>query len=701
MNITEKVYQVLTQLNTEYFTAKQLRGIFCVASSAERKALNDALTTLADENKLVFDERNHRYRLAKEDEFGTAVFNANERGFGFLLCEDGDLFVPASKTHGAFNKDTVKYHRIVGTKDEAEIVGIVQRGTTQIVGIYDKSNNARFVIPDDAKFISDVYILPKRDMCARHGQKVVVNILYYPQDNRNNPEGEIVQILGYPNQNNVDMLSVAYAFGLDKEFPDEVEKYASKLPQQVTQDDIVGRVDLRNTLTYTIDGEDAKDLDDAVSVADNGDGTFTLRVSIADVSHYVIPSGAIDKEAFARGTSVYFPQTVFPMLPTSLSNGICSLYQGVDRLTLTCQMVIDGNGNVVDYDIYQSVINSNKRLTYTQVQGVFDGEKACFDGLGDVADNLLVAKRLAEILLNKRTKRGCVDFDTKEVSFAYDDDGNVVDVVPFVRNFAHQVIEEFMIVANETVAEYAQSIGLPYVYRTHDKPDREKYDILVALMRGVGINVKQSQQIYSTVLQDALLQAKDTPYYGLISDVMLRTMQKAKYSTANTGHFGLASRCYCHFTSPIRRYPDLVVHRILSTALSGKMTDKSLRAYEDMASDCARQANIREKLADEAERKADDVKKCQYAKRIVGQVFDAIISGVTERGIFCELPNTVEGFVSVDKLGEYLDYDAQRFCLFNPAVKYSLGDKVTIRVSSVNMQACKIDFDLVVDDKSN
>ena len=693
----EKLLPIIKNINAEYFTVKQLYGILQTRSTAERKAVTDAIAELETDCQVIHDARNHRYRIVREGDYGKAEFCGNARGFGFLVREDGeDLFVPANKTNGAFHKDTVLYRRIKGTTDEAEVVKIVSRGLTHVVGTYDKSNNARFVLPDDQRFASDIYIQPKRDMAAKNGQKVVARITVYPSDNRVSPEGEIVEVLGFANDKNVDMLSVARSFGLSQSFPPECQRKAEAISQTLTEKDLEGRRDLRDRRIFTIDGEDAKDLDDAVSIVKNADGTFTLGVHIADVSHYVKPGDDIDKEAFIRATSVYLPETVFPMLPRELSNGICSLFEKVDRLTLSCEMTINSAGKVVDYDIFPSVINSCHRMTYTAVQAIFDGamsdEELC--KYSDIANDLFTMKELAEILQRKRDKRGNIEFDTKEVYFVHDAKGRVVDVKLAESSFSHQLIEEFMIVANETVAEHAETCCYPFVYRVHAKPDEAKLAVLLALMRGLGINVKRSQEIHNSVLQDALLQAKRTPYFNLVNDVMLRTMQKAKYSDVNTGHFGLASRCYCHFTSPIRRYPDLIVHRILKTAASGKMTDKAFRAYEDMCYDAAKQSSIREKIADEAERKADDVKKCAYAERVIGKSFPALISGVTERGIYAELENTVEGFISVDKLGAHLTYNPQQFCLYNDAVKYSLGDSITICVESVNRQACKIDFNL-------
>lgn len=698
MNIKDKILEKLKNSNIEYFTLKQLCGMLSTQSSIERRIVSDILAELVEDCEVIYDERNRRYRLVTEGDFGKATFEGNSRGFGFLLVESGDLFVPASKTHGAFHGDVVLYKRVEKTRDEAEVIKIISRGRSEIVGTVDKTSHTCFVIPDDKRFISDVYVPRSKDMGVKNGQKVVVKINVYPADNRNNPEGEVTQILGYPDDKNVDMLSVAYAYNLKREFPQMCEDRAAKIPQSVLQNEIANRRDLRKEVIFTIDGEDAKDLDDAVSIRKNDDGTYVLGVHIADVSHYVKPNDEIDKEAFARGTSVYFPNTVFPMLPTSLSNGICSLFAGVDRLTLTCEMVINDVGKVISCDIFPSVINSSRRMTYTAVQKIFDGDKEYIQTYSDIVMHLLEMKKLAEILQAKRSKRGNIDFETKEVYFISDDCGRTVDVVPYERTFAHQLIEEFMIVANESVAEYAETCVYPFVYRVHDKPDSEKLKVLIALMQGVGINVKRSNEIHNSILSNALEQARNTPYFHLINDVMLRSMQKAKYSDVNSGHFGLSSKCYCHFTSPIRRYPDLTVHRILKTAIEGKMTEKAYRYYEENVYDVAKQSSIRERVADEAERKADDVKKCSYAETVLGQQFEAIVSGVTERGLYAELPNTVEGFISVDKLSGYFKYDKERFCLYNDSVKYALGDVITIEVASVNKIAAKIDFNLAAKD---
>ena len=692
---TEQVNNFIRNVSAQYFTAKQVCGSVGAKSTADRRLVDETLRDMQRQGLVLYDKRNNRYRKVTGI-VGKAVFQAHPKGFGFLLMDEGDdLFVPASKTNGAFHLDTVLYRKKEGSADEAEILSVLSRGMTQVVGTYQKGKNVRFVLPDEQRYSSDIFVLPRQDMGAKNGQKVVAEITSWPDDNRNNPEGKIVRILGYPDAPNVDMLSVAANFGLSQTFGEDVMREALAAPQTVSPQDIVGRRDLRNRRIFTIDGEDAKDLDDAVSVVRNPDGTFRLGVHIADVSHYVGYGSALDQEAMERGTSVYMPQMVFPMLPTQLSNGICSLFAGVERLALSCEMTIDAHGKVTECDIFPSVINSCHRLTYTQVQALLDGDPQTCASLADIADDLRTMAQLAQILADKRTKRGNIEFADREVVFVQDEQGNVVDIRLAPSTFAHRLIEEFMIAANESVADYAQDCGLPFVYRVHAQPDSDKLDTLFALLQGLGISLRRPQQVHNSVLQQALVKAEQTPYFHLVNDVMLRTMQKARYSDVNSGHFGLASRCYCHFTSPIRRYPDLTVHRVLKAALCGRLDGKTDAEWEQLCAQAARQSNIREKLADEAERRADDVKRCNFAQRLVGQQFDARISGVTERGLFAELDNTVEGFVPVEQLGDAV-YDPGRFCLQTPSRRYSLGDSVRICVASVNKQACKVDFDIVL-----
>ncbi|MCM1043015.1 MAG: ribonuclease R [Corallococcus sp.] len=697
MKLKDKLVDILNNKPNNFYSEKQIYALAGATSKFERIAVKGALEELAASGGIVADKRNGRYKALGCKDIIKGEISGNQRGFAFVLREDGkeDLFVPHKKLNGAFHKDIVLVRRVQGTEDEAEVVAILQRGMTSIVGVYQKKNGSRFVCPDDKRFYKDVYIPPKKDKNAKNGQRVVVNVTVYPQSDSFNPEGEITQILGYAGEHNADMLAVAYSYGISDVFPEQTLRRADKLPQTVTESDIDGRRDLRHNLTVTIDGEDAKDLDDAVSCTANVDGTYNLAVHIADVSHYVRPSDDIDKEAFARGTSVYLPDMVFPMLPTKLSNGICSLYENCDRLTLSCLMKVDGKGNVTDFEVIKSVINSNHRMTYDQVQSIFDGDDGMQSRFSDVSAMLFAMQSLAEILIDKREKRGNVDFKGSEVKFLSDEMGRVVDIVPYQRKFSHRLIEEFMILANETVARYASDCEVPFVYRIHEKPEQEKLAALVEIMSGVGINLNETRNIHARSLADALGKARNTPYFNLINDVMLRTMQKARYSAANIGHFGLASECYCHFTSPIRRYPDLVVHRVLKTLVEGKMTEKAICAYEEMCNTASVQSSKREKIADEAERKADDVKKCQYAATLIGKEFDGIISGVIESGIFVELESTVEGFVDIGKLSNgTLTFDKAKFRLFGEGICYGLGDCVKVVIDSVNQSACKIDMSL-------
>ncbi len=693
MNLTQQLLGIFNQTTTKYLSEKQLFTLVSAISVYERNVVKQALAQLVAQGDLAYDKRNNRYCLQPKDQLVTGAVDGNQRGFAFLVVDgcENDFFIAPNRLNGALHKDTVVARLIPHTKDEVEVVKVVSRGVSQVVGTYDKRNGARFVVSDDKKFFKDIYIPPKKDLGAKDGQKVVAKLTVYPTDSTLKPEGEIVQILGYAGEHAADMLSVAHAFGIRDQFDEKVIKWANKVAV-INDSDYIGRTDFTNDFLITIDGADAKDLDDAVSCVCNGDGTYTLGVHIADVSHYVKPSGDIDKEAFLRGTSVYLPEMVFPMLPPVLSNGVCSLFCGEDRLTLSCIMKVDGKGNVVDFQVVKGVINSKRRTTYEQVQAILDGEQTCDQPLYDALANM---QALAKILIDKRQRRGNVNFESKEVKFVMEG-GKVVDIVPRKQLFAHQIIEEFMILANETVAEYANNCGVPFVYRVHEEPDGEKVAVLLALLKGLGVTIKETQSLHTTSLAKALDSVRETPYFNLVNDVMLRTMQKAKYSETNTGHFGLASSCYCHFTSPIRRYPDLVVHRVLKTLIDGKMTDKAMGAYEEMCLVSSVQASKTEKVADEAERKADDLKKCQYAKGLMGIVMEGLVSGVIEAGIFVQLPNTVEGFVDSSYLGKgAVQFVKEKFTLTCGNKTYRLGDKVKVVIQSVNLSACKIDMALI------
>ena len=693
MNLNSRLLQLFKESKATFLSRKQIFQLADAHTRFEKGAVGEALDVMVKEGLLYFDKRNARYRLSRQEDFVTGIIDGNARGFAFLVpdgSEGKDMFIAPHRLNGALHRDRVLARPIPDTADEAEVVKVISRGMKQLVGTYTVSNGARFVIADDKKFFKDVFIPPRKSLNARNGDKVVAEITVYPHDGRLNPEGEVTKVLGVGGVNS-DMVSVALSFGISDQHSEETERHCRKVKQPVSGQMYEDREDFRNCNVFTIDGEDAKDLDDAVSVRVLADGKVELGVHIADVSHYVRPEDPVDKEAFQRGTSVYFPDRVFAMLPKTLSNGVCSLQEGEDRLTLSCVMVFKED-EIVDFRLTPSVINSKHRMTYNKVQAILDGDEESYAEYSDIAEDIKIMARLAQKLIDRRNVAGNIDFDSNEVGFEIVDD-DVTAVVPKKRLFAHRIIEQFMISANETVAQFVFNCGYPMVYRIHEKPDGEKLAVLIQLLKALGINIQETQNIHASSLQKALEQARQTPYGNMISDVMLRTMQKARYSVVNAGHFGLSSRCYCHFTSPIRRYPDLVVHRVVKSILCNKMTDKAVSAYEEMTERCAVQSSIREKVAMEAERKADDMLKCRYCLRLVGQCFDGRISGVTENGLFVELPDTVEGFIERNDLVEDdLTFDGSSYSLYNDNVRYRLGDEIRIKVLSVNMSACKIYF---------
>lgn len=693
MNLNSRLLQLFKESKATFLSRKQIFQLADAHTRFEKDAVGEALDVMVKEGLLYFDKRNARYRLSRQEDFVTGIIDGNARGFAFLVpdgSEGKDMFIAPHRLNGALHRDRVLARPIPDTADEAEVVKVISRGMKQLVGTYTVSNGARFVIADDKKFFKDVFISPRKSLNARNGDKVVAEITVYPHDGRLNPEGEVTKVLGVGGVNS-DMVSVALSFGISDQHSEETERHCRKVKQPVSGQMYEDREDFRNCNVFTIDGEDAKDLDDAVSVRVLADGKVELGVHIADVSHYVRPEDPVDKEAFQRGTSVYFPDRVFAMLPKTLSNGVCSLQEGEDRLTLSCVMVFKED-EIVDFRLTPSVINSKHRMTYNKVQAILDGDEESYAGYSDIAEDIKIMARLAQKLIDRRNVAGNIDFDSNEVGFEIGDD-DVTAVVPKKRLFAHRIIEQFMISANETVAQFVFNCDYPMVYRIHEKPDGEKLAVLIQLLKALGISIQETQNIHASSLQKALEQARQTPYGNMISDVMLRTMQKARYSVVNAGHFGLSSRCYCHFTSPIRRYPDLVVHRVVKSILCNKMTDKAVSAYEEMTERCAVQSSIREKVAMEAERKADDMLKCRYCLRLVGQCFDGRISGVTENGLFVELPDTVEGFIERNDLVEDdLTFDGSSYSLYNDNVRYRLGDEIRIKVLSVNMSACKIYF---------
>ncbi len=672
-----------------------------------------------------------RGKAADDENVLIGTYISNQKGFGFVEVEgrDEDIFIPEKYTGGAFHLDTVKVilerdsrplasygrkarekarsggaeisgrtHRVVG-----HIVGIVERGTTQIVGTYDKSNKSfGFVVPDNTKLTSDIYVRAEDSKGAMDGHKVVVELISYGDD-RHSPEGRITEILGHINDPGVDIISIVKGYGLPMEFPEDVMSQTEKVASCVEASDIEGRLDLRDELMVTIDGEDAKDLDDAVSLRMEGKN-YVLGVHIADVTNYVREGSPLDKEALKRGTSVYLVDRVIPMLPHRLSNGICSLNAGEDRLALSCIMTITPEGKIEDYKIAESVIKVDHRMNYTSVNKMIylkdEEERAKYEDVVAMLDSMY---ELSGIIREQRRKRGSIDFDFEESKIILDKDGRPVDIRPYERNAATKLIEDFMLMANETVASHYFFLELPFVYRTHDNPDPGKIEKLAAFINNHGYHLKgDHEKIHPKEIQKLLAQVEDTPAEALISRMALRSMKQAKYTIDCTGHFGLACKYYCHFTSPIRRYPDLQIHRIIKEQLSGKMNEKRAEHYNGILTLVSDKSSKLERRAEEAERETVKLKKAQYMSERIGEEYDGVISGITEWGIYVELPNTVEGLVHITKLpGDTYVYDESAYEMRGTAHgrRFMLGQDVKVRVDNVDMSMRTIDFSLVEGDK--
>lgn len=633
---------------------------------------------------------------------GTLQTNAN--GFGFLIPEDTllkDLFIPADSLFGAMNGDKAIARYKSEQQDsnrsrEAEIIRILDRANKVIVGVFEEEDGVGFVVPDNKKIFQDVIIPQKYFLEAKPGFKVVCEITKYPKQRRN-PEGRIIEVLGHKDDPGTDILSIIREFDLPEKFPDKVQQYAKTLPENVPESAIKGRMDLRDKKIFTIDGADAKDLDDAISMERLENGNYYLGVHIADVSHYVKEGTAIDEEALKRGTSVYLVDRVVPMLPTELSNGICSLHPRVDRLTLSCFMEINNKGAVVKHEIAQSVIRSCERLVYEDITKLLDKkDKELMERYDNIKDELFLMRDLSLILKKERTNRGSIDFDIDEAKINLDAEGKPISIKAYERGIANEMIEEFMLKCNETIAQHMFSANLPCMYRIHEQPDKDKLSDFDGFIRNFGYSISGIKDVIRPkALQAVLFEAKGTPEENIISKLMLRSLQKAKYSSENLGHFGIAAKYYCHFTSPIRRYPDLVVHRMVKLMLENKFTPKRIKSIEGYLPQTAKQCSERERVAMDAERATDDLKKVEYMQDKIGQKYPGIISGVMASGIFVELENTIEGLVRVSSLDDdYYMYIEKHHCLMGKRTRkiYRLGDKVSIKVSSADMQNRRLDF---------
>ena len=674
----------------------------------EYKSFKKAIKTMEKEGLLARDESD-KLGLAQRMGVITGKIEIHDRGFGFLIPDiEGikDLFIAKTNLMGAMNGDRVVAKIIKegrnGKRTEGIIINIVERVNKNIVGIYEDNKSFGFVLPEDKRIQNDIFISKKDRNGAKKGQIVMVEITRWPDGKRKNPEGKVVEILGRPGDKGIDIDIIIRKYNLPEDFPPSVLNSALDIEDFITEDEIKGRLDLRNIKMVTIDGEDAKDLDDAVSIERLENGNFKLGVHIADVTHYVKERSVIDKEAFKRATSVYLIDRVIPMLPKKLSNGICSLNPKVDRLTLSCIMEVNRQGKVVNHTIAQSVIKTNERMTYTDVTKILrDNDVELIERYKDLVDDFKAMEELCKILRKKRLDRGAIDFDFEECKIILDEKGKTIDIKPYERAIANRMIEEFMLLANETVAEHMEKLKVPFVYRIHENPDAEKLEKFKAFIYNLGYNdITWGEEVNPKALQRVLDKFKGENEETIISTLLLRSMMQARYSPECAGHFGLAADYYCHFTSPIRRYPDLQIHRIIKEYLNKELTENRSKKLVSIVDSAAKQSSEMERVAQEAEREVDDLKKAEYMKDRIGEIFEGLISSVTGFGAFVELPNTIEGLVNITSFrDDYYIYDEDRLILIGERNKkiYRLGDKLKVLCSKVDILSREVYFEIVED----
>lgn len=694
---------IMDLVSSEFYVPmkeKELAVMLQVAKE-DRGELNRILNELLAEGKLSLTKKGKFIKAKHSDKELVGTFISHPKGFGFVEVDgrDEDLYIPENCVNGAFHKDTVRVSLLSGQngrRQEAQVVEILARGMRQIVGIYDKSNkNYGFVIPDNTKISEDVFVSVERSKGAVSGHKVVCEITDYGKNNRK-PEGRITEILGHVNDPGVDIMSIVKGYELPIEFSEKIMHQVERVSSEVSEADMAGRRDLRDVQMVTIDGEDAKDLDDAVSLTRDG-ALYQLGVHIADVTNYVQENSALDWEARERGTSVYLVDRVIPMLPHKLSNGICSLNAGENRLALSCLMTIDQKGEVVSHEIVESVIKVDRRMSYTSVKKILeDRDEAECREYEELVPMFELMRELAGILREKRKKRGSIDFDFPESKIILDRQGHPVEIKPYERNVATKIIEDFMLIANETVAEHFHWMELPFVYRTHDNPDPEKISKLSTFIRNFGYSIKSKKEdIHPKELQKLLAKIEDTPEEALISRLTLRSMKQAKYTIDCTGHFGLACQYYCHFTSPIRRYPDLQIHRIIKEQIRGRLNEKRIDHYNEILPEVAKHSSEMERRADEAERETEKLKKVEFMEGHIGEIYEGVISSITAWGVYVELPNTIEGMIHVSMLpGDYFYYDDETYEMVGQAtdIRYKLGQTLKVRVNATDKISRTIDF---------
>ena len=686
-------------LNNELYVPMKAKEIAMLLDipKAKRSELMEVLDSLVADGTIGVSKKGKYMKPENVALVGT--FESTSRGFGFVVIPDreDDIFVKANDTMNAFYHDKVKVvittEKNGGKRAEGKIVAILEHEVKEVVGTFQKNRTYGFVIPDNAKINCDIFIPQEFMNGAVEGSKVVASISDYGSQSKN-PQGKVTEVLGHIDDPGVDIMSIIKAYDLPVEFPESVKKALNDIPDIVSEKDKAGRVDLRNVQMVTIDGEDAKDLDDAVSISKEGP-IYHLGVHIADVSHYVTEGSALDKEALKRGTSVYLVDRVIPMIPHKLSNGICSLNQGEDRLALSCLMDIDEKGNIVGHRICETVINVDRRMSYTSVKKILvDNDTNEIMKYKELVPMFHMMEEAAELLRKKRFARGSVDFDFPESKIILDENGHPTDIKPYDRNVATKIIEDFMLAANETVAEDYFWQDMPFLYRTHENPDPEKMRKLATFINNFGYTLRLTDDLRPKEIQKLLSEIEGSDAENLISRLTLRSMKKAKYTTECVGHFGLAAKYYCHFTSPIRRYPDLQIHRIIKENLHGGLSPKRAAHYDAILPDVAVQTSAMERRAADAERDTDKLKMAEYMEQFVGETFDGVVSGVTAWGVYVELPNTIEGMVSINNMKGFYTFDEEHYEMVGELGNrsYKLGQKVKVVVIGTDKILRTIDF---------
>lgn len=690
---------------TRPLTVNELEEALGIEDAEDFKTLVIALNELEDAGELV-RTRKDRFGLPEKMNLVRGKVQMHPKGFAFLIPEEEgepDVYIHYSDLNSAMNADRVlvriEKYDAQGNRPEGTVIRILERGIHDVVGTFEDNGGFGFVIADDKRIPNDIFV-PKSAMNgAVTGHKVICHITEYPEGKKS-AEGEIIGILGHKNDPGIDILSIIHKNGIRVDFPDEVLEQAAEIPDQVSESDIEGRHDLRGETIVTIDGADAKDLDDAVTVTKLDNGNYKLGVYIADVTHYIKEGSAIDKEALQRGTSVYLVDRVIPMIPHRLSNGICSLNPQVDRLVIGCDMEITPSGKVENHEIFPGVIKTTERMTYADVNKILVDQdeqlRQKYEGLVPMFEDM---ETLAKILRSKRMDRGAIDFDFKEAKVLVDEEGKASEVVIRERSVGERLIEEFMLCANETIAEHFHWLEVPFIHRIHDTPDHGKLERFFEFLGGFGYSVKgTANDIHPQALQKVLEEAQDTPEEMIISKLMLRSMKQARYDTEGIGHFGLATKFYTHFTSPIRRYPDLIVHRLIRSYLFEKKLDASqIRHWKESLPDIARHTSEMERAAVDAERETDDLKKAEFMQDKIGEIYTGVISSVTNFGMFVELENTIEGLVHVSTLtDDYYHYDERAMALIGErtAKMFRIGDEVKVKVIGVNIDEHTVDFEI-------